>query len=83
MQDFFPGVASLPVSISPTYASLPEFGEFFHNAINGVCLGIVAVDNQSDFLFRIHAREYMKKFVGMAQFGSKNGFYGKRKGLWA
>ena len=49
--------------------ALPEFRKFFHNAVDGVCLGVVAVNDQGDFLFRVHSREYMKKFVGMAQFG--------------
>jgi len=38
---------------------LPELGEFFHDAIDGVCLGVVAVDDQGYFLFRVHSREYM------------------------
>ena len=26
---------------------------FFHDAVDGVCLGVVAVDNQGYFLFRV------------------------------
>ena len=48
---------------------MPELGEFFHDAVDGVCLGVVAVNNQGYFLFRVHSREYMKKFVEMVQFG--------------
>jgi len=32
---------------------LPEIGEFFHDAVDGVRLGVVAVDNQGNFLFRV------------------------------
>jgi len=39
--------------------ALPELGEFFHDAVDGVRLGVVAVDNQGYFLFRVHNREYM------------------------
>ena len=59
MQDLFPGVATFPVAIRPADARLPELGEFFHDAVDGVCLGVVAVDNQGYFLFRVHNREYM------------------------
>ena len=49
--------------------ALPELGKFVHDAVDGVCLGVVAVDNQGYFLFRVHGREYMKKFERVAQLG--------------
>jgi len=54
--------------------ALPKLGEFFHDAVDGVCLGIVAVNNQGYFLFRVHSREYMKKLEEMLNLGRKNGF---------
>jgi len=29
--------------------AIPELGEFFHDAVNGVRLGVVAIDNQGYF----------------------------------
>lgn len=47
---------------------------FFHDAVDCVCLGVVAVDNQGYFLFRVHSREYMKKTREWLILARKNGF---------
>ncbi len=43
-------------------AVLAMLRNFFHDAVDGVRLGVVAVDNQGCFLFRVHSGGgYMKK----------------------
>ena len=43
-----------------TVLAPPELGKFLHDAVDGVRLGVVAVNNQGYFLFRVHSsREYM------------------------
>ena len=44
---------SAKTSVKYVVLALPELGEFFHDAVDGARLGVVAVDNQGYFLFRV------------------------------